>query len=62
MFAGDTKKPIGGHIMAHASTTRLSLWKGKGETRVAKVYDSPNLPEGEAQYAIMEEGITDVKD
>lgn len=62
MFAGDTKKPIGGHIMAHASTTRLSLWKGKAETRVAKVYDSPNLPEGEAQYAIAEEGIIDAKD
>jgi len=31
--------------MAHASTTRLYLKKGKGETRVMKIYDSPNLPE-----------------
>jgi len=29
---------------------------------VVKVYDSPNLPEGEAQYAIQEEGIVDAKD
>lgn len=30
MFVADPKKPIGGHIMAHASTTRLFLRKGKG--------------------------------
>jgi RecA/RadA recombinase len=28
MFVADPKKPIGGHIMAHASTTRLYLRKG----------------------------------
>lgn len=33
MFVTDPKKPIGGHIMAHASTTRLFLRKGKGEQR-----------------------------
>ncbi len=31
MFAADPKKPIGGNIMAHASTTRLYLRKGRGE-------------------------------
>jgi meiotic recombination protein DMC1 len=30
-YAVDPKKPVGGHIMAHASTTRLFLRKGKGE-------------------------------
>lgn len=30
-FVADTKKPIGGHILAHASTTRLYLRKGRGE-------------------------------
>eukprot|EP00802_Teleaulax_amphioxeia_P014560 Tamp_14628.p1 GENE.Tamp_14628~~Tamp_14628.p1 ORF type:complete len:382 (+),score=92.06 Tamp_14628:116-1147(+) len=59
-FNPDPKKPIGGHIIAHASTTRLYLKKGKGETRVMKIYDSPNLPEAEAQYAIREDGIGDV--
>ena len=52
MFAGDAKKPIGGHIIAHASTTRLSLRKGRAESRVCKVFDSPCLPEAEAMYAI----------
>jgi RecA/RadA recombinase len=36
-FVTDPKKPVGGHIMAHACTTRLSLRKGKGEERVCKV-------------------------
>lgn len=35
-FMGDTKKPVGGNILAHASTTRLYLRKGKGEQRVCK--------------------------
>ena len=30
----DTKKPIGGNIIAHASTTRLFFKKGKGEQRI----------------------------
>ena len=62
MFAGDSKKPIGGHIIAHASTTRLSLRKGRAESRVCKVYDSPCLPEGEAVFAITNDGIDDYKE
>ncbi|ETO07493.1 DNA repair protein [Reticulomyxa filosa] len=52
-------KPIGGNIIAHASTTRIFLRKGQKNTRVAKIYDSPNLPESEAQFAIADGGITD---
>lgn len=59
MFGGDNKKPIGGHIMAHASQTRLYLRKGRAETRICKIYDSPSLPEGEAIFAITEQGIDD---
>ncbi|XP_055639139.1 DNA repair protein RAD51 homolog 1 [Toxorhynchites rutilus septentrionalis] len=62
MFNPDPKKPIGGHIMAHASTTRLYLRKGRGETRICKIYDSPCLPESEAMYAINADGIGDVKE
>lgn len=63
MFAGaDAKKPIGGHIIAHASQTRLSLRKGRGESRICKIYDSPCLPEGEGTFAITNEGIDDYKD
>ena len=50
MFAGDMKKPIGGNIMAHASQTRLSLRKGRAESRICKIYDSPCLPESEVIY------------
>jgi len=62
MFNADPKKPIGGNIMAHASTTRLYLRKGRGESRICKVYDSPCLPEGEATFAINADGIGDVRD
>eukprot|EP00056_Hartaetosiga_gracilis_P002160 m.51379 g.51379 ORF g.51379 m.51379 type:complete len:338 (-) comp10939_c0_seq3:218-1231(-) len=62
MFASDPKKPIGGNIMAHASTTRLYLRKGRAETRVCKVYDSPCLPESEAVFAINADGIGDARD
>ena len=62
MFVADAKKPIGGHIMAHASTTRLYLRKGRGEQRVMKIYDSPSLPEGEAVYQITTGGIADATD
>lgn len=62
MFQADAKKPIGGNIMAHASTTRLSLRKGRGETRICKIYDSPCLPEEEAVFAINPDGIGDAKE
>ena len=62
MYAADSKKPIGGHIMAHASTTRLSFRKGKGEQRIVKVYDSPCLAEAEATFGIYKDGVCDVRE
>ena len=62
MFNADPKKPIGGNIIAHASTTRLYLRKGRGETRICKIYDSPCLPEAEAVFSINADGIGDAKD
>lgn len=62
MFNPDPKKPIGGNIIAHASTTRLYFRKGRGDQRVVKIYDSPCLPESECAFTIAPEGITDVKD
>ncbi|KAJ7786248.1 putative RAD1 protein [Mycena metata] len=53
------KKPIGGNIMAHASTTRLQLKKGRGNNRICKIYDSPCLPEMETTFAILNSGIGD---
>jgi len=62
MFVSDPKKPIGGHILAHASTTRLYLRKGRGEQRICKIYDSPCLPESECVYQLSDGGICDPKD
>uniref|UniRef100_A0A3B4XEK0 Meiotic recombination protein n=1 Tax=Seriola lalandi dorsalis TaxID=1841481 RepID=A0A3B4XEK0_SERLL len=61
MFQADPKKPIGGHILAHASTTRISLRKGRGEMRIAKIFD-PDMPENEATFAISAGGVTDAKE
>uniref|UniRef100_A0A665U9B1 Uncharacterized protein n=1 Tax=Echeneis naucrates TaxID=173247 RepID=A0A665U9B1_ECHNA len=61
-FQADPKKPIGGHILAHASTTRISLRKGRGEMRIAKIFDSPDMPENEATFAISAGGVTDAKE
>jgi len=62
MFTADTKKPIGGNIMGHATTTRLSFRKGRGDSRMVKVYDSPSLPESECTFSISTEGIIDCKE
>jgi DNA repair protein RAD51 len=60
-FMGPQVKPAGGHIIGHASQTRLFFRKGKGETRICKIYDSPSLAEGEAMFAIGAGGITNAE-
>jgi DNA repair protein RadA len=60
VFFGDPTQAIGGHIVAHASTFRLYLRKGKKGTRVAKLVDSPNLPEGECSFIVETDGIKDI--
>ncbi|KAI3384416.1 hypothetical protein SNEBB_007199 [Seison nebaliae] len=58
-FQADPKKPIGGHILAHASTTRVMLKKGRADARIAKVIDSPDMAESEATFIIGDCGVTD---
>jgi DNA repair protein RAD51 len=58
-FAKDSTKPIGGNIIAHAATTRLRLRKGRGDNRVCTIFDSPTLPEADAQFAVGAKGIQD---
>ena len=58
-FFGDPTEAIGGHIVAHNSTYRLYLRRGKKGTRVAKMVDSPNMPEAEAVFQLTEEGVQD---
>ena len=57
MAFGPQIAPIGGNIIAHASTTRLWLKKGRGENRVCKIVCSPSLPEADAEFAISPEGV-----
>jgi DNA repair protein RadA len=54
---GDPTRPIGGNIVAHAATYRVYLRKSKPPKRIARLIDSPNLPEGEAVFALTTEGI-----
>jgi DNA repair protein RadA len=58
-FFGDPTKPVGGHIIAHTATFRIYLRKSKGELRVARLIDSPHLPESEAVFKVTERGIED---
>lgn len=58
-FFGDPTAAIGGHIVAHNSTYRIYLRRGKKGTRVAKMVDSPNLPENETVFEVKESGIFD---
>jgi len=58
-FFGDPTRPIGGHIVGHTATFRIYLRKSKGGKRIARLIDSPNLPEAEAVFQVSEEGIGD---
>lgn len=60
VFFGDPNKSAGGNVVAHGATVRVYLRKGKGDQRVAKMIDAPNLAEGEAMFRLAEEGILDV--
>ncbi|MEM2508873.1 MAG: DNA repair and recombination protein RadA, partial [Candidatus Thermoplasmatota archaeon] len=59
VFFGDPTQPIGGHIVGHTAMFRLYLRKSKGGKRIARLIDSPHLPEGEVVFAVLEEGIRD---
>lgn len=59
-FFGDPTEAIGGHIVGHNSTFRIYLRRGKKDTRVAKLIDSPNLPNGEAPFNIDTSGVVDI--
>ena len=58
-FFGDPTEAIGGNIVGHNSATRLYLRRGKKGTRVAKLVDSPYLPDGECIFRITDKGIED---
>jgi len=63
VFFGESVRPIGGHIVAHTSHTRIFLRKAaRGPIRIARLVSSPYLPEGETVFKITENGIEDVEE
>lgn len=63
VFFGNAVHPIGGHIVAHTSHTRVYLRKSsRGHTRIARLVSSPYLPEGEGILRITENGIEDMEE
>jgi len=60
-FFGDPTTAIGGNIVGHNSQTRLYLRKGKKGSRVAKLIDSPHMPDAEAAFMVTEKGLEEVK-
>lgn len=59
MMFGDPTTPVGGNILGHMSTYRVYLRRGKAGSRVAKMIDSPNLPENEVMFFLTEKGLRD---
>ncbi len=58
-FFGDPTRAVGGHVLAHVPQTRLYLKKSKDDRRIAKLVDSPSLPEGECIFTVTTNGIRD---
>ena len=61
MMFGDPTTAIGGNIVGHASTYRIYLRRSKKDTRVAKLIDSPNLPDNETIFQVTSSGLKDVE-
>ena len=57
---GDPVKPIGGNIVAHASTYRVYL-KKSGKKRIARMIDSPEHEQKDAAYQLTVKGIEDAE-
>ncbi len=56
---GDPTTAIGGNIVGHASTYRVYLRRGKQGSRVAKLIDSPDLPDNECVFWVTDGGVGD---
>ncbi|GGM59055.1 DNA repair protein RadA [Halarchaeum rubridurum] len=56
-FFGDPTKPIGGNILGHTSTFRIYLRKSKGDKRIVRLVDAPNLADGEAIMRVQDGGL-----
>ena len=55
----ESENYIANGFIVHNSTTRVYLRRGKKDSRVAKLVDSPNLPDNETIFFITKEGVKD---
>ena len=63
VFFGNAVHPIGGHVVAHTSHTRVYLRKSaRGPVRIARLVSSVYLPEGERVFKVTENGIEDISE
>ena len=60
MMFGDPIKPIGGNVVAHASTYRL-YFKKSGKKRLARMIDSPEHAMADAEYILTAKGMDNVE-
>lgn len=60
LSGGSTEQASGGSVLAHGSTQRLYLRHPRRGLHVARLVDSPNLPDREIPFTITSKGITDV--
>ena len=60
MMFGDPIKPIGGNVVAHASTYRL-YFKKSGKKRLARMIDSPEHAMADAEYILDAKGMSNVE-
>ncbi|APX97873.1 DNA repair and recombination protein RadA [Natronorubrum daqingense] len=56
-FFGDPTQPIGGNILGHKSTFRIYLRKSKGDKRIVRLVDAPNLADGEGVMRVQDGGL-----
>jgi len=56
-YFGDPTQPIGGNILGHTSTFRIYLRKSKGDKRIVRLVDAPNLADGEAVMVVNQDGL-----
>ncbi|MFB6176431.1 MAG: DNA repair and recombination protein RadA, partial [Halobaculum sp.] len=56
-YFGDPTQPIGGNILGHKSTFRIYLRKSKGDKRIVRLVDAPNLADGEAVMRVEDGGL-----
>ena len=58
---GDPVKPIGGNVVGHAATYRI-YFKKSGKKRIARMVDSPEHPQADAEYRLTAKGVEDIEE